>query len=183
MSNIRNIPVITMRSAVVFPVSNFPISVGRERTIKAVEHALEDDKLLAIFTQKDAELEIPTHDDLYEYGVLVRVVKTRKMPHNKRSVVLQGLSRVKMLEATDADGYLNAKIEIFEEDEFERQSLEQKRLHLQELAQKVFDLSPQIPSDASFLIRSTANNANKLSDIVALQVAFQPKRNRNYYQW
>ena len=175
MSNIRNIPVITMRSAVVFPVSNFPISVGRERTIKAVEHALEDDKLLAIFTQKDAELEIPTHDDLYEYGVLVRVVKTRKMPHNKRSVVLQGLSRVKMLEATDADGYLNAKIEIFEEDEFERQSLEQKRLHLQELAQKVFDLSPQIPSDASFLIRSTANNANKLSDIVALQVAFSTK--------
>ena len=175
MSNIRNIPVISMRSAVVFPVSNFPISVGRERTLNAVEQALEDDKLLAIFTQKDAELETPEQDDLYHYGVLVRVVKTRKMPHNKRSVVLQGLSRVKLLEASEKEGYLDAKIEIFEEDDFERMSLERKRLKLQELAQKVFDLSPQIPSDASFLIRSTANNANKLSDIVALQVGFSTK--------
>ena len=175
MSNIRNIPVISMRSAVVFPVSNFPISVGRDRTIKAVEHALEDDKLLAIFTQKDAELEVPNQEDLYDYGVLVRVVKTRKMPHNKRSVVLQGLSRVKLLEASEEEGYLRAKIEIFEEDDFEKMSLERKRLELQELAQKVFDLSPQIPSDASFLIRSTANNANKLSDIVALQVGFSTK--------
>ena len=179
MSNVRNIPVISMRSAVVFPVSNFPISVGRERTIKAVEYALEDDKLLAIFTQKDAELEIPEQEDLYDYGVLVRVVKTRKMPHNKRSVVLQGLNRVRLLEAEEADGYLRARIEIFEDDDFEKMSLERKRLQLQELAQKVFDLSPQIPSDASFLIRSTANNANKLSDIVALQVGFSTQEKQD----
>ena len=96
VGEIRELPILPIKSNVIFPVLAFPISVGRPKTIAAVEKALDDDRMMAIFAQKDANVSNPEQEDLYQIGSLVKIIKNVKMPGNKLSVVIQGVSRIRM---------------------------------------------------------------------------------------
>ena len=74
------LPILAIRNTVIFPVLAFPINVGREKSLLAVDEALENDKLLAILAQKEAKNEDPDTDDLYQVGTVVKILKSVKMP-------------------------------------------------------------------------------------------------------
>ena len=90
------LPILAIRNTVIFPVLAFPINVGREKSLLAVDEALENEKLLAILAQKEAQNEDPDTGDLYQVGTVVKILKSVKMPGNKLSVIIQGLARIRV---------------------------------------------------------------------------------------
>jgi ATP-dependent Lon protease len=160
------LPVLAIRNTVIFPVLAFPINVGREKSLLAVDEALANDKLLAILAQREAKNEDPDTPDLYTTGTVVKILKSVKMPGNKLSVIIQGLARVQVKDWRHTEPYLRASVEVHEEPAEHPRELNAKMANLRELAQRIIDLSPQIPSEASFLVRSI-DNPGVLADIVA----------------
>jgi ATP-dependent Lon protease len=161
-----DLPILAIRNTVIFPVLAFPINVGRDKSLAAVEQALEGDQLLGILAQRDPKNEDPDTDELYGTGTIVKILKSVKMPGNKLSVIIQGLSRMKLKEWSHTDPHLHATVDVFEEPAEHDPELDSKMGELRELAQRIIDLSPQIPSEASFLVRSI-DNPGVLADIVA----------------
>jgi len=161
-----DLPILAIRNTVIFPVLAFPINVGRDKSLRAVEVALESGKLLGILAQKDAKNEDPEPDELYTTGTIVKILKSVKMPGNKLSVIIQGLARIKIRNWSHTEPYLRADVEVHEEPAEHPSDLDSKMGSLRALAQRIIDLSPQIPSEASFLVRSI-DNPGVLADIVA----------------
>ncbi|MFN7143798.1 MAG: endopeptidase La [Myxococcota bacterium] len=161
-----NIPILAIRNTVIFPVLAFPINVGRDKSLEAVERALAGDKLLGIVAQQDAKNEDPDVGELYNTGTVVKILKSVKMPGNKLNVIIQGLARIKIERWEGTDPCLKAQVRVFEEGTESTPELESLMATMRELAQKIIDLSPHIPSEASFLVRSI-DNPGILADIVA----------------
>ena len=161
-----SIPILAIRNTVIFPVLAFPINVGRSKSLEAVERALAGDKLLGIVAQQDAKNEDPEVSELYTIGTVVKILKMVKMPGNKLNVIIQGLARVKIQNWEQTNPCLRASVKVFEESTETTPELEQMMGHMRELAQKVIDISPHIPSEASFLVRSI-DNPGILADIIA----------------
>ncbi len=168
-AKIVELPLLAIRNTIVFPVLAFPINVGRAKSLRAIEEALEGDKLLGIVAQKEAKVEDPHEGDLYRYGTAVKIVKTVKLQGNKLNVIIQGLSRIRILEFSKTEPYLTAKVEIIEEEVDKSADIESLLHNLRDLSQKIIELSPQIPSEAGFLIRSI-DNPSILCDIIAFNL-------------
>ena len=128
---------------------------------------------MAIFAQKDPSNENPGEDDLFEVGSMIEIIKHVKMPGNKLSVVIRGVSRIRMRRFYAEDDCLRAEVEVIDSSEGlsseDEMSLDQLVSELQDLAQRVFDLSPQVPSEASFLVRNS-DDPSTLADIVAINI-------------
>jgi ATP-dependent Lon protease len=168
------IPVLAIRNTVIFPVLAFPINVGREKSVKAVEQALgTDEKYLGIFAQRDPKTEDPTPDDLFPVGTVVKILKMVKVPGNKLNVIIQGLSRARVKDWDADNGFLEAELETFPVQEAPPEA-EALMSPLRELSQKIIDLSPQIPAEANFLVRSI-DEPGVLADIVASNLNIPPE--------
>ncbi len=161
-----DLPILAIRNTVIFPVLAFPINVGRDKSLEAVERALAGDKLLGIVAQQDAKNEDPDTAELYLTGTVVKILKSVKMPGNKLNVIIQGLSRIKIERWITTTPTLAAHVRVYPESQETTPELESLMATLRELAQKIIDLSPHIPSEASFLVRSI-DNPGILADIVA----------------
>jgi ATP-dependent Lon protease len=165
-----DLPVLAIRNTVIFPVLAFPINVGREKSLKAIEEAMAGDKLLGIVTQKDARNEDPDTDELYQTGTVVKILKSVIMPGNKLNVIIQGIARIKVADWKSTAPFLQASVDVFEQSQAEGSEFESLLTQLRELARKIIDLSPHIPSEASFLVRSI-DNPGMLADIVATNLS------------
>ncbi len=160
------IPLLAIRNTVIFPVLAFPINVGRQKSIRAVEKALAtEEKYLGIFAQRDPKTEDPTREDLYQTGTVVKILKMVKVPGNKLNVIIQGLARATITAWNDESGYLEAELDVHPPEPAPPEAIALMGT-LRELAQRIIDLSPQIPAEASFLVRSI-DDPGTLSDIVA----------------
>ncbi|MDE2293099.1 MAG: LON peptidase substrate-binding domain-containing protein, partial [Elusimicrobia bacterium] len=100
----KKLPLLAVRDVVVFPHMPLPLSVGRPRSIRALELAVQAGKLIAVVTQKKAAVEDPKEEDLYRVGVLAEVVQWVKMPEGTLKVFLQGQRRVTLGRLNLADG-------------------------------------------------------------------------------
>jgi len=160
------LPVLAIRNTVIFPVLAFPINVGREKSLKAIETAMAGDKLLGIVAQKDARNEDPSPTDLHTTGTVVKILKSVIMPGNKLNVIIQGLARVEVNEWKETDPFLKAKMTVHPQANDDGPEYTELLTELRELATRIVDISPHIPSEASFLVRSI-DNPGMLADIVA----------------
>jgi ATP-dependent Lon protease len=168
-----NIPVLAIRNTVIFPVLAFPINVGRRKSVSAVEEALAtEEKYLGIFAQRDPKTERPDPSDLYQVGTVVKILKMVKVPGNKLNVIIQGLARARVVAWEENDDHLSAKLQTYKPAPASRDA-EKMMGELRELAQKIIDLSPQIPVEATFLVRSI-DEPGVLADIVASNLNIQP---------
>lgn len=107
-----NMPVIALRGMVLFPNNMIHFDVGREKSIKAVEKAMEGDRLLYLTPQKDFELEDPALEDLYEFGVVAEVKQVLKMQENALKILVNTQYRAKIIEL-DSDEYLSALVKNY----------------------------------------------------------------------
>jgi len=174
LPEVLDVPVLAIRNTVIFPVLAFPINVGRTKSVKAVEEALASgEKLLGIFAQRDPKTENPDNEELYQVGTVVKILKSVKVPGNKLNVIIQGLARVKIQSWDTKGDYLRATVETFKPDESRNSEIDNLMDTMRELAQKIIDLSPQIPAEASFLVRSI-DEPGVLADIVSSNLNIPP---------
>src|SRR5438270_13830306 len=107
-----DIALLPLRNTVLFPGIVLPITVGRDKSIKAVNDAYKGDKLVGVVSQKDSNVEEPTLSDLVDIGTVARIVKLIKMPDGGTTIIIQGKKRFKIEEITSEDPYFKAKIKV-----------------------------------------------------------------------
>ncbi|WP_205510155.1 endopeptidase La [Longitalea arenae] len=149
---------LPLRNTVLFPGVVLPITVGRDKSIKAVNDAYKADKLIGVIAQKDSNVEDPAVKDLEDIGTVAKIIKMIKMPDGGTTVIIQGKRRFKVTEITAEDPYFKARIELLEEDEAPKnEDFNAYVANIKELAGQIIQLSPNIPSEASIILRNIEN--------------------------
>ena len=154
-----SLPVLPLKNTVLFPGVVIPITVGRDKSLKAIQAAYDTDKWIAVHTQKDMKHEDPSVTDLYQIGAFAKIVKLLKMPDGNTTAILQGKRRSAIMQLEYEDPYLRARHQVLEYVQPENQ-LEFEALisTLKDTAKEIIELSPQIPSEAILILKNIENN-------------------------
>src|SRR6185503_7694524 len=147
--------VLPIRNAVLFPGAVAPFDVGREKSVALVEdvHNLPT-PIIAIFAQKDPSTDDPRSEDLYPVGCAARVLKALKHSSGNYSLILQGLTRIRLDTITQTAPYLRARIQRVEGPASEDVEAEALAMSMRDVAKQVIQLMPELPREAGSLIDS-----------------------------
>src|SRR5436190_20512963 len=161
------LPVLPIRNAVLFPGAVAPFDVGREKSVSLVEDVDNfPAPVIAIFAQKDPSTDDPGSDDLHVVGCAARVLKALKHSSGNYSLILQGLTRIKLDDVSQTAPYLKAKVKKLEESGVEDDEAEALSMSLRDIAKQVIQLMPELPREAGSLIDSI-QAPGALADLVA----------------
>ncbi|MDZ7660586.1 endopeptidase La [Fodinibius sp.] len=161
------LPILPLKNTVLFPGVVVPITVGRDRSLKLVKEAYESDKTIGVVSQKDEEDEDPDGKDLYEVGTVAQILKLIKMPDGSKSIVIQGKTTFEVEEFLQKDPYFKASVEPYRQEmDIEGVELDASIRSVKETAQKIVNLSPNIPSEASVAINNI-NSPNFLLNFIS----------------
>ena len=154
----EEIPILPLRNTVLFPGVVIPITVGRDKSIQAVNEAYKTDKLVGVLAQKDSSVEDPQVADLVNVGTVARIVKLIKMPDGGTTVIIQGRKRFRLASITSEDPYFKGRIELLEEQTIvDDQHFDATVSSLKDLAGQIIQISPNIPSEAAIILRNIEN--------------------------
>src|SRR3954468_17603915 len=146
----NTLPLLPLRNTVLFPGVVLPITVGRDKSIKAVNEAYKKDKLIGVLSQKDSNVEDPSPEDMCLIGTVAKIVKLIKMPDGGTTIIIQGKKRFRVNEVIQSDPYYMATIFVLADDEL--QADEQFDAHagsIKDLASQIIQISPNMPAEAS----------------------------------
>src|SRR5205807_7857537 len=118
------LPILPLRDTVLFPNSFMPLAVARESSVRLIDDAIANGKLIAVFTQRDASVEEPGQPDLYPVGTATHIHKMFKLPDGSLRLIVQGLSRVTLDQIVSMHPYLRAKVTAAVEGTTEADALE-----------------------------------------------------------
>ena len=167
------LPVLPLRNSVLFPNSIIPIDVGRKKSVKLVEEAIAKEKpIIGIVTQRDARVEEPGPADLYTVGCAARILKVIKLAKDSFSVILQGVSRVRLLELGPQDPYMVAKIQVLPDPAASSAELDALVVNVKDVAKRVIKLMPELPKEASSLLDSVTE-PGQLADLITSNLDVQ----------
>ena len=110
-SELQTIPVLPLRDVVVFPFMVMPLFVGRPRSISSLDDAMNNGKQLLLVSQKQAELEEPSIDDLYDVGTIANIIQLLKLPDGTVKVLVEGQQRAKIHQIEDSGEHFQAQVE------------------------------------------------------------------------
>ncbi|MCC7465751.1 MAG: endopeptidase La [Saprospiraceae bacterium] len=161
------VPLLPLKNTVLFPGIVTPITVGRDKSIRAVQRAYEGDRYIGVLSQKDLKIESPSARDLYRVGTVARILKLLKMPDGSTTAILQGRKRFHLDSLTQEDPYMEGQISTLEYDQ-PKNKLEFRALisSVRDAARQIIELSPQIPSEAVVMLKNI-NNDNFLLNFIA----------------
>ncbi len=161
------LPVLPIRNAVLFPGAVAPFDVGREKSVALVEDVDNfPAPVIAIFAQKDPATDDPGAEDLHQVGCAARVLKALKHSSGNYSLILQGLTRIKLEDVSQTAPYLKAKVKRLEESGVDDDEAEALSMSLRDIAKQVIQLMPELPREAGSLIDSI-QAPGALADLVA----------------
>jgi ATP-dependent Lon protease len=161
------LPVLPIRNAVLFPGAVAPFDVGREKSVALVEDVDNlSSPVIAIFAQRDPSTDDPGKDDLHHVGCAARVLKALKHSSGNYSLILQGLTRIRLDEMTQTAPYLKAKVSRLQEQNAADDEAEALSMSLRDIAKQVIQLMPELPREAGSLIDSI-QAPGALADLVA----------------
>lgn len=152
------LPLLPLRNTVLFPGVVLPITVGRDKSIKAVNDAYKSNKLIGVLAQKDSNVEEPVLHDLCDIGTVAKIVKLIKMPDGGTTIIIQGKKRFKLLGLVEEQPYFTASISILPDDgELNESDLEAYTGSIKDLASQIISLSPNMPAEASIILKNIEN--------------------------
>jgi ATP-dependent Lon protease len=145
------LPILPLKNTVLFPNVVIPITVGREKSLKAVQTAFEGNKYIGVLSQRDSESDDISVANLFEVGTAARILRLMKMPDGSVTVFLKGIQRFKLLEMP----FLQGEISLLSQDKPEdSQEFEALIATVREKAAQIIELSAQIPNEAQTFIRN-----------------------------
>lgn len=151
---------LPLRNTVLFPGVVLPITVGRDKSIKAVNDAYKADKLIGVVAQKDSTIEDPNLVDLTNVGTVARIVKLIKMPDGGTTIIIQGRKRFRISEIVSEDPYFKARIELLQDEIVtDDPEFDAYISSIKDLAGQIIQLSPNLPSEASIILKNIENES------------------------
>jgi len=123
-----SLPVLPLRDIVIFPFMIVPLYVSRDKSIKAVDSALAENRMILLLAQKDQEKEDPEPEDLYRMGTVAVIMRMLKLPDGRIRVLVQGMHRAAAEEFTQGSPFFQARLSTIKESKWESDSLELEAL-------------------------------------------------------
>jgi ATP-dependent Lon protease len=150
----ETIPLLALRNTVLLPGIVIPITVGRDKSIKAIRTAYDDDRMVGVISQREMEVESPTADDLFKVGTVARIIKFLRMPDGTITAVLRGAQRFELEQILDNQDYLEGKIRLLPKPDPKVGDMEfdTQIATMLNLSKQIVDLSPNIPSEAAVML-------------------------------
>jgi ATP-dependent Lon protease len=170
-SDIELLAVLPLRNSVVFPASVVPINVGRPRSVRLVEELAGLERaVVGIVSQRDAEVDEPRFEDLYQVGTVARVVKVLRLGPGNYSVVLHGLARFQIVQQVASEPYMRARIRRVPEDLDRDAELDSLGSSLREGMRHVLGLMPNLPRETAGIL-DNVRESGALADLIASNLA------------
>ena len=174
----RTMPVLPLRDVVVFPYMVMPLFVGRAKSINALEEAMNDDKQLLLVSQREADLEEPTPEDLFDVGTIANIIQLLKLPDGTVKVLVEGQQRAKILSIEDGEKCFSAQITPIETTYADEKELHVVRSTVLSEFENYLTLNKKVPADILNAIQRI-DNVDRFADTMAahLPVAVHHKQN------
>src|SRR5436309_9572550 len=162
------LPVLPLKDTVVFPYIILPLSVGRDKSVLAVDRALAESRVIMLVAQRDAAMDNPGEADLYPLGTAAVIMRMLKLPDGRIRILVQGLARARIEHISQMDPYLQAKIERIEEPPPGERSLEIEALirSVKESLDRAVTLGKGISPEV-MVIAANLEDAGRLADLAA----------------
>jgi len=161
------LPILALKNTVLFPGIVIPITVGRDKSIKAINKAYDENRLIGVLSQKDSKVESPKSNDLFVVGTIARILKLLRMPDGTTTAILQGRRRFQLDSMLSEDPLMEGEISILEhsgpENKLEFEALVASIL---DRAKQIIELSPNIPTEATVMLKNI-NNQSFLLNFIA----------------
>ena len=171
-------PVMPLRNTVLFPQQVIPIYIGRDRSLKLIDELDPKKRYIVVVAQEDGSVEDPKPEDLYAYGTLAQVLKVFDMPDNSKSAIVQGISRVKILDYIKLEPYFSAAVESMEDkpitDQLEVDAL---TTNLRQAFDDLMKVAPNLTEEHSGMLKNI-QKPNRLTDraISVITISNQEKQ-------
>ena len=174
----RMMPVLPLRDVVVFPYMVMPLFVGRAKSINALEEAMNDDKQLLLVSQREADLEEPTPEDLFDVGTIANIIQLLKLPDGTVKVLVEGQQRAKISSIEDGEKCFSAQITPIETTYGDEKELHVVRSTVLSEFENYLTLNKKVPADILNAIQRI-DNVDRFADTMAahLPVAVHHKQN------
>jgi len=162
------LPLIPVRDVVIFTDMLLPLFIGRERSVRAIEEAVKQDRLLLLATQKDPGTEEPSPEQIYQMGTVGRILRVLKLPDGRVKALVQGIAKARILEYVRKRSWYRVKIETITEASNKPVNLEIEALmrNVIEHSEKILALRGELTSDVGAILQSI-EDPGKLADLVA----------------
>ena len=163
----EELPILPLRNTVLFPGVVFPITVGRDKSIKLIKDAVAAKKEIGVVAQLDPSIEDPDFKDLHKTGTLASILKVLRMPDGNTTVIIQGKKRIQIGEMIGSEPYFRASIRAAEPENIKKSKRNDALIEsIKELAIRIIELSPNIPTEASFALKNI-DSPNFLVNFIA----------------
>ncbi len=164
-----NLPLLPIRDIVVYPFMILPLFVGRESSIQAVEHALnKSDRLILLASQKDISAEHPDPSEIYDLGTVAMIMRMRKLPDGRIKILVQGLSKARIIDFDQTQPYFTTKLEKVEDAETDGDNVAINALmrNIREQLERVITLGKVLSPDILTVLEDI-QEPGRLADLVA----------------
>ena len=172
-----NLPVVALRDIVIYPSMSVNLDIGRKESVEAVRFAGKGERYLVMAMQKDSRVEVPQEDDLYDVCTVVKVTQMLQMPGGLIRVLVEGVSRVKLLKVTRGDRFLSADVddieEIKPEDELRAEAF--RRTLLKSFFEWLHNTKQGLPEDQMEQLKSITD-PGETADFIASQLLLKPQQ-------
>ncbi len=172
-----SLPVLPVRDIVVFPYMILPLFVGREMSIKSIDHALNTNRMVVLVTQRDLNIENPTPDDLYSIGTVGIIMRMLKLPDGRVKILVQGVSKARVLGFTQTEPFYRATIEKITDQKLEEMTIETEAIirTVKEQLDKVVSLGKTILPDIMVVVENL-DDPGRLADLVASNLGLKTEQ-------
>jgi ATP-dependent Lon protease len=171
-------PVLPLRDIVVFPHMIVPLFVGREKSVRALEDVMAEDKQILLSSQVDPGVDDPTTDGIYRAGVLANVLQLLKLPDGTVKVLVEGKTRVRITEFLTNERFFEARAEILPETMGDEEVVQALTRSVAQEFEKYAKIKKNIPEEALAAVTDTTEPA-KLSDLVAGHLGIDVKQKQD----
>ncbi len=161
-----DLPVLPLRGVVIYPMMWLPLPVGQRRSIRLVEDNLPENRIIALVTSKDEEIEKPGPDEIHTIGTAAQVHRVLRTPDGTIRLLVQGMERIRIVEYIQEQPYLRARVEVLPEQMEQNIEMEAIMRAVQELFRRLIDLEPQMPDELAMMAMNV-EDARQLAYLVA----------------
>ena len=165
----RTLPVLPLRDVVVFPYMVMPLFVGRAKSISALDEAMNEGKQLLLVSQKQADLEEPTVDDVFDVGTIANIIQLLKLPDGTVKVLVEGQQRAKINQLNDGEDHFSAEVTLIETTFGDEKELDVVKAAVLNEFESYLQLNKKIPADVLGALKRI-DDADRLADTMAAHI-------------
>ncbi len=168
------LPLIPLREVVVFPYMEYPLIIARDASIKALEHGVNNDRLLFLTAQRNPDIENPVKEDVHRTGIVARILQVVKLPNGLIRVLVEGIVRARIVRFLSTDPYMRVKIALVEESVDNEAEVQARLRTVVDQFTEYIKLNQQAP-DEILLSLQNMDDAQRLVDTMSAFIQQSPQ--------